>query len=132
MEIAELLRLFVTDRVSKEALTTHTAGAPREEQMAQSSKRGREEDSVAYPYEEYVAESVPTPHQTQAPPLTPPSEGPLPFIVTQPTEGTSPLPESATIQEEILSQSEVSTTELDTPMPTEPPLRTSAWEAFRA
>jgi hypothetical protein len=36
-EIAELLRLFVTDGVSEAALIAHTAREPYEEQMAQSS-----------------------------------------------------------------------------------------------
>ncbi len=44
-EIAELLRIFVTDRVSEAALAAHTKGTPLVEQRAQSSKRGREDDN---------------------------------------------------------------------------------------
>jgi len=68
-EVADLLRLFVIDRVSEEALITPTARTPREEQIVQSSKRGREEDDEADPREEDVAESAPTLHRNPPSPL---------------------------------------------------------------
>jgi hypothetical protein len=59
-EIAELLRLFVTDKVySEAALTAHTAGKPHEGQMAQSSKRDRENDDE----EEHLDEEMGEPAQ---------------------------------------------------------------------
>ena len=45
-EVTELLRLFVTNRVSNKVLTTYIAGTPQEKQMAQSYKRGREDDEA--------------------------------------------------------------------------------------
>jgi hypothetical protein len=42
-EISELLRLFGTNMISEASLTAHTAVKPPKEQMAQSSKRVRED-----------------------------------------------------------------------------------------
>jgi len=130
-EIAELLRLFVIDRVSEEALTTHTARTPREEQMAQSSKRVREEDDDADLRGEEMAESASALHQAHAPPVTPTIDGPLPLAADQPTADVVIPPESTTVQEELFSHSGVPTTEPDTPTLTELQLRAAAWEAFR-
>jgi hypothetical protein len=57
-EISELLRLFVTDKISEEALTAHAATESPEEHVEQSSKRVRKDDYKDTLREEATGESA--------------------------------------------------------------------------
>jgi len=69
-EVANLLRLYVTDTIKESTLRAHTMGAPQDEPMPQSSsKRGRDaadnmEDTATYPGQsDAPAKEGPHPHQ---------------------------------------------------------------------
>ena len=116
-EIAELLRLFVTDRVSEVALSAHTTGKPREEQMAQSSKRGSEKEDEEEHLDEDMGESAHRPPQVpSASSPTTPGVPPLP-AATQPITNLVAPPGSAIVKEEIPIKSEGTATLPNTPTP---------------
>jgi hypothetical protein len=73
-EVANLLRLYVTDTVKESTLRAHTMGAPQDEPMPQSSsKRGRDAaddtgDTATYPGQSDAPAKEEPPHPQQDPP----------------------------------------------------------------
>ena len=97
-EVANLLRLYVTDTIRESTLRAHTVGATQDEPMPQSStKRGQEEagdteDTATYPGQS----DVPVDEEPPPPPTRPPGDhshgNPDPNTATTQGGGTHRLP----------------------------------------